>query len=134
MIFSISPSVKLSAKYWSNLSDFNLTSLTFLTSAGIKASKTRDLEKFPSWLNFFMSEIFFALYFACLVRKSSSFFIIRMFECNYEDKQLQKDLVSKIRKNLGPAMFSSEGDVKWTMQAFLCSISPGLEYKVKSKL
>ncbi|WP_034442229.1 glycosyltransferase family 2 protein [Butyrivibrio sp. AE2032] len=65
---------------------------------------------------------------------SSSFYINRMFECNYEDKQLQKDLVSKIRKNLGPAMFSSEGDVKWTMQAFLCSISPGLEYKVKSKL
>ena len=65
---------------------------------------------------------------------SSSFYINRMFECGYEDKELQKSLVKKVRKNLFPALFSSEGDAKWTMQVFLCSISPKFEYWVKTKI
>ena len=64
---------------------------------------------------------------------SSSFYINRMFECSYEDKELMRELQSNIRKHIGPVLFSKEGDFKWKMQAFLCSFAPGFEYKLKRK-
>ncbi len=64
---------------------------------------------------------------------SSSFYINRMFDCGYEDKALQDELRSRIKKNLAPAMFSSEGDLKWKMQAFLCALSPDFEYRLKRR-
>ena len=54
-----------------------------------------------------------------------------MFDCKYEDAALMQDLKKKVRKNIWQAVFSSEGDFKWSMQAFLCAISPKLEYKIK---
>ena len=62
---------------------------------------------------------------------SSTFYINRMFDCKYEDAALMQDLKKKVRKNIWQAVFSSEGDFKWSMQAFLCAISPKLEYKIK---
>ena len=64
---------------------------------------------------------------------SSSFYINRMFDCGYEDKALQDELRRNVKKNLGQALFSSEGDFKWKMQALLCAISPKFEYKLKRK-
>ena len=64
---------------------------------------------------------------------SSSFYINRMFDCSYEDKALQDDLRSRIKKNLAPVMFSPEGNIKWKMQAFLCAVSPRFEYRLKSR-
>ena len=56
-----------------------------------------------------------------------------MFDCGYEDKALQDELRRNVKKNLGQALFSSEGDLKWKMQALLCAISPKFEYKLKRK-
>ena len=65
---------------------------------------------------------------------SSSFYINRMFDCKYEDAELLKELKRKAGKNIMQVLFSSEGDFKWKMQTLLCSISPKLEYKLKTKL
>lgn len=64
---------------------------------------------------------------------SSSFYINRMFDCEYTDKELQSALRRNIRKNLFQVMFSPVGDLKWKMQAFLNMISPKLEYRLKSR-
>ena len=65
---------------------------------------------------------------------SSSFYINRMFDCKYEDAELLKELKRKAGKNIMQVLFSSEGDIKWKMQTLLCSISPKLEYKIKTKI
>ncbi len=64
---------------------------------------------------------------------SSSFYINRMFDCGYTDRELQSGLRRNIRKNLFQVLFSPVGDFKWKMQAFLNVISPKLEYRLKSR-
>ncbi|MCR4702121.1 MAG: glycosyltransferase [Saccharofermentans sp.] len=65
---------------------------------------------------------------------SSAFYINRMFDCRYEDAALMKELKKKVGKNIFQVLFSSEGDIKWKMQALLCSISPKMEYRLKTKV
>lgn len=64
---------------------------------------------------------------------SSAFYINRMFECEFEDKNEIKRLQKKIRRNFIYLLIANEGDFKWKMQAFLCCISPKLEFFVKSR-
>ena len=65
---------------------------------------------------------------------SSSFYINRMYQCDYHDNNLFNKLLRKLRKNLLFVVLSKEGDKKWRMQAVLCAISPRLEYSLKKMI
>ena len=65
---------------------------------------------------------------------SSSFYLYRMQECNYNNKKIYDKLLKKLRNNLLFAIILKEGDSKWRMQAILSSMSPKLEFYIKKKL
>lgn len=65
---------------------------------------------------------------------SSVFYINRMQECGYKDKEEVKRLQKNIRKYFVKVLTTREGDLKWKIQVLLCALSPKLEMYFRKKL
>ena len=65
---------------------------------------------------------------------SSVFYINRMQECGYEDKEEVERLQKNIRKYFVKATTTYEGDLKWKIQVLLCVVSPKLEIYFRKKV
>lgn len=62
---------------------------------------------------------------------SCSFYLKRMYACDYHDKNIESKLIKYIRKNLFWVWRFKLGDWKWRLTTYACAISPKMDFLLR---